>query len=661
MTVSRSRRGHAASALAVAALSGVLAIVGLATPAFAAQGNIDHVESDGGTVKVLFSLPGGGKTIQPDLGSVIVTVNGQPLQATATMASDAKNSVRRTAILAIDTSKSMAADNKFAEAKQAANAFLDAVPSDVYVGIVTFAGAVQIAQTPSLDRQASRAVVNGLTLSLGTHLYDGVQKAVEATGSEGQRNILVLSDGRDTSSSPESAVTSAIEKSDVKVDVVALAQSAPDEALLRKMADAGGGSVLAANDPSALTTLFANEAQALASQVLVTAERASGNKSSQGSLAVSIEAEGQTYTDSAYVTLGKSGDRATQPPKPPASATKLVALPQPGLAIPRSYMLAGLAATGIGILVLLLGAFGVFSKPKKETIEERVAAYTRKGARRRAKSKTAQADGQGVAAQAVGFAEKALESNKGLEVALGDRLDAAGLSLKPAEWLLAHAGVAVALALVGLLLTSGSVIGLLVGLAVGGVLPWVYLGFKRSRRLKAFKGQLAETLQLMSGSLSAGLSLAQSVDTVVREGAQPLAGEFRRALVETRLGVPIEDALDSVAARMQSVDFHWVVMAIRIQREVGGNLAELLNTVAATIREREYLARQVSALSAEGRLSVWILGGLPPGFILYLLLANPTYLHPLVSSLLGWILVGTMSVLITVGIFWMKKLVKVEV
>ena len=112
---------------------------------------------------------------------------------------------------------------------------------------------------------------------------------------------------------------------------------------------------------------------------------------------------------------------------------------------------------------------------------------------------------------------------------------------------------------------------------------------------------------------------------------------------------------------MGSVDFKWVVMAIRIQREVGGNLAELLTSVAETIREREYLERQVLALSAEGRLSVWILGGLPPGFMLYLALANPTYLEPLISTVLGYIMLGTMAVLLVAGIFWMKKLVKVEV
>ena len=144
----------------------------------------------------------------------------------------------------------------------------------------------------------------------------------------------------------------------------------------------------------------------------------------------------------------------------------------------------------------------------------------------------------------------------------------------------------------------------------------------------------------MSGSLSAGLSLAQSVDTVVREGTEPIAGEFRRVLVETRLGVALEDALEGVAERFESKDFDWVVMAIRIQREVGGNLAELLDTVAATMREREYLRRQVAALAAEGKLSAYVLGGLPPLFMVYLLLTNRDYVMPMFTEPLGWVMLG---------------------
>jgi tight adherence protein B len=155
--------------------------------------------------------------------------------------------------------------------------------------------------------------------------------------------------------------------------------------------------------------------------------------------------------------------------------------------------------------------------------------------------------------------------------------------------------------------------------------------------------------------------MPQAIDTVVREGSPPISTEFNRALVESRLGVPVEDALDGIADRMKSVDFAWVVMAIRIQREVGGNLAEVLTTVAATLRERERLRRQVLVLSAEGRLSAWILAGLPVVFALYLVLVRPDYLEPLITTILGWFLIGVGLILLVVGGLWLRKVVKVEV
>ena len=165
----------------------------------------------------------------------------------------------------------------------------------------------------------------------------------------------------------------------------------------------------------------------------------------------------------------------------------------------------------------------------------------------------------------------------------------------------------------------------------------------------------------MSGSLSAGLSLAQSVDTVVREGTEPISSEFKRVLIETRLGVSLEDALEGVADRFESKDFHWVVMAINIQRQVGGNLSELLNTVAATIREREYMRRQVAALAAEGKLSAWVLGGLPVAFLIYLTLTNRDYVMPMYTEPMGWMMLLGGGLLLGVGVFWMSRLVKVEV
>lgn len=308
------------------------------------------------------------------------------------------------------------------------------------------------------------------------------------------------------------------------------------------------------------------------------------------------------------------------------------------------------------VAVLLMGG----NKDAKPTLEDHFNSYGPSASVPAHREMVAAVQRDSIADQARDVAKKALANNRGLEAAIASRLEGAGMSLKAPEWLILHGAIALTAAFVGLLLGSGNPLLILLFLAFGAVGPWLFLGIKRDRRIKAFNSGLADTLQLMSGSLSAGLSLQQSLDTVVREGVDPIAGEFRRAIVEARIGVEIEDALDGIAARMDSKDFSWVVMAIRIQRRVGGNLAELLLTVAGTLREREYLRRHVRALSAEGRLSCWILGGLPPAFMAYLAITKPTYMHPMFSTSIGWIMVTAIVVLLSVGIFWMSKVIKVE-
>ena len=627
----------------------------MAAPAHAAtEGSIDHVETSDSEVRVLYSIPGIGEGVEPDLNSLAVTVDGSPVEATADLASDSSEGVRRTAILAIDVSNSMRGD-RFEQAKVAAQTYLETAPIDVFVGIVTFAGEVDIVQEPTLDRDASIALLDTLTLSAKTRLYDGISHAVRTAGDQGQRSVLVLSDGADTSATSLDDIAEQVEGSDVRVDVVALAQSGSQLERLERISLAGGGRVLTADEPEALAELFASQANALARQVLVTFDVPEDQDGTEGTLAVSIDADGDTYTDSAFVTI-KGASTPEHAPRAPLEVAPA------RLAITTEMMFLGLGLATLAGLFVLLSALGVFTKQKAQSLEDRIAAYKRTGgAGSGLKGRGNPQQPQGVGTQAVGMAQRALDSNKGLEAALGSRLEAAGLKMKAAEWLLAHAGAAFGVALLGLLLTSGNIVVTVLMLVAGALLPWLYLGFKRKRRVKAFNAQLADTLQLMAGSLSAGLSLAQSVDTVVREGTEPISAEFRRALVETRLGVDIEDGLESIAARMQSDDFKWIVMAIRIQREVGGNLAELLLSVAGTIREREYLRRQVKALSAEGRLSALILGGLPPVFLLYLSLTNFDYVQPMFSSLLGWVMVGTMTGMMVVGGLWLSKMVKVEV
>ena len=617
-------------------------------------GSIDHVETESGELRLLYSLPEVTDRDDADLSSVQVSINDEPVEARAAPASE---TVRRTTILAIDVSNSMRGQ-RFAKAKQAATAFIGAAPTDVLVGIVTFAGDVQTVQDPTLNRTKLTEAIDKLGLSRSTRLYDGVLEAISTLGKQGQRSVLVLSDGKDTSETPIADVTAAIGDTAIKVDIVALEQAADARKPLEQMAAAGDGLLLAADNPRALVRVFAKEAAYLENQVLVQATVPQDLSGSEGTVAVSIDAAGQTYSDSAFVTLQSQA----APTSPDNNAPR--ANISPRFAISSDLMLIGLGGTGLGVLLILLAALGVFTSAKQESLEDRVNAYSRSGEARGSSAGSSPkpaAPPQGVAQSAVGVAQKALASNKSFEATLNAKLDAAGISLKPAEWLLLHAGIAAGAAILGFLLTSGGVVMTLLFLVAGAFVPWFYLGFKKSRRLKAFNSHLAETLQLISGGLSAGLSLAQSLDTVVREGTEPIAGEFRRALIEARLGVQIEEALDSVGQRMDSEDFGWVVMAIRIQRDVGGNLAELLLSVAATMREREYLRRQVKSLSAEGRLSGLILGALPPVVLVFLTITNPGYLDPLFGQPLGWLLIAVMAMLMAVGSFWMSRLVKVEV
>jgi tight adherence protein B len=328
---------------------------------------------------------------------------------------------------------------------------------------------------------------------------------------------------------------------------------------------------------------------------------------------------------------------------------------------PSWLMWVGLAAILVGLLILL-----VLSVPGERTLstEQRVQQYADRAGRGSA--------GAGHVAQpsrpeesalesAKGAARAVLKRNEGLEVRIAQRLEGAGSAWRPAEWLLFHTAIFLGLSILGLLIGGGGLVIGLLFMAAGAFGPWVYLGHRRKRRKKKFEAALPETLQLMSGSLAAGLSLAQSVDTIVREGTEPVAGEFRKVLVETRLGLSLETALQGVADRFQSKDFDWVVMAINIQRQVGGNLAELLNTVASTMREREYIRRQVAALAAEGKLSAYVLGGLPPMFLLYLLLANHDYVMVLFTTPMGIAMLVGAAMILSVGIFWMSRIIKVEV
>jgi tight adherence protein B len=255
---------------------------------------------------------------------------------------------------------------------------------------------------------------------------------------------------------------------------------------------------------------------------------------------------------------------------------------------------------------------------------------------------------------------EALIRRSHLEEALLTRLELAGLRLRVAELALLWLGSALGVPLL-LLALSRSLLLAFVGALLGTLAPLAFLVIRASRRQARFDEQLPDTLQLLSGAMQAGHSLLQAVDTAAREAGEPISVEFQRVLTEARLGMPLEEALEGMAKRMNSQDFEWTVMAIALQRQVGGNLAELLNAVAQTIRERYTLKRQIRALSAEGRLSSVILSILP--FIMFFLLLafNPTFLAPLYSTPLGLAMLSGAAILMIVGVIWMKKITEIEV
>ena len=243
----------------------------------------------------------------------------------------------------------------------------------------------------------------------------------------------------------------------------------------------------------------------------------------------------------------------------------------------------------------------------------------------------------------------------GWDQRIGRALEAGGVKASPARFaVLTGGGAFLLLALAALL--AGALGAILAAVAVPvGVRMW--LGMRAGRRRKAFGAQLDDTLALLSGGLRAGHSLLRAVDAVSREAESPTAEEFARIVNETRLGRDLNEALDQAAARMGNEDFGWVAQAIAIHREVGGDLAGVLDEVGHTIRERGQIRRQVAALSAEGKMSAYILLALPFVVLGILTVTSRDYVLRFVQSPLGYGLMAAAVVLMVIGGLWLKKIV----
>jgi tight adherence protein B len=261
-----------------------------------------------------------------------------------------------------------------------------------------------------------------------------------------------------------------------------------------------------------------------------------------------------------------------------------------------------------------------------------------------------------------GFAEfgRRFAVASGFSAALDDRLERAGLPIASGEFVALTAICGVAGALFAALLVQHIVFVLLIA-AMAAMVPYYWMIRSEKKRLNAITDQLADTLTVLASSLRAGYSFLQALDTVSKEISEPSAHEFQRVVAEIRLGRPIDDALLAMAERTGSNDLKWAVIAINVQREVGGNLAEILDIVANTVRERAYIRRQVRVLTAEGRMSVAILCALPFLLFLYMLVVNPEYVSLLWTRTAGVVMLAGGAVLMGTGILIMSRIVKIDV
>jgi tight adherence protein B len=264
----------------------------------------------------------------------------------------------------------------------------------------------------------------------------------------------------------------------------------------------------------------------------------------------------------------------------------------------------------------------------------------------------------GGASAAAGAAVERILLKRGRVAAGAAALERAGMAIALADLVLLTGLATVVLGALGFLL--GGVLAALPLAVLAPIGARVLVAVRAGRRQAAFADQLDDSLQLMASSLRAGHSLLRAVDSVSAEAAAPTSAEFARIVNETRVGRDLGDALDEVAERMDSDDFRWTAQAIAIHREVGGNLAEVLDTVGRTIRERNAIRRQVKALSAEGKLSAVVLMALPFGIVGFLGVTNPTYLAAFTGSLPGYLMIAAAVVLLAVGGLWLKKTVEIR-
>jgi tight adherence protein B len=568
----------------------------------------------------------------------VITEEGRPVAALEEHNLGREKSV----VLAIDRSQSMT-HGALADAVSAARTFLASKTAGDRVQIVLF-GSKAVALTgfspsPVDASSALRGVVTDR--HSGTALYDAVSLAARGLHDELSpgKVLILLTDGRDVSSreSLSDAVADA-RANGVVVYPVAIEAPGFSSVALKDLASSTGGSYHAATSTKKLPAIYGDIAAELARTWRVEYLTASR--------------PGDVFHLQARVPQTGSGAAAvTLPNGLYASGTPA----EPSRLVPKSlYEGQGTIVIGALVALLMLLAAGFFMAAREgmwlsRRLAPHLAGITKPTRRQRRNNQLA----------GMRRIMKATEETFGHLKQwrwIARLLERADLPLKPAEFIYIAAGAGVLFGLV-IAVTGSAPLMILVGMAVGASFPFLFAKYRAGRRLLAFENQLPDLLVTIAASLKAGHSFRQGIQTVVEEGAQPAAKEFKRVLTETRLGRPMDDALNEMAERVGSKNLQFVINAVTIQRQVGGSLAGLFDMVAEAVRQRQQFARKIRGLTAQGRMSAYVLVGLPFFVALALTLLNHDFMAPLYTTSTGHKLIYIGLGMMAFGSVLLRKIV----
>ena len=511
-------------------------------------------------------------------------------------------------IVAFDASESMrpALDS----AKTAANEFVLAMPADVRIGLESFADEVTVLAAPTLDRALLSSQIESIVADGDTALYDVVVGARQRfTPDVVNKVLVVLSDGKDEGSAAglDDAVAAV---ADIEVETISLTTAETDLASLSAL-----GPVTSADDAAGVSAAFARVASLL------------------------VEVIESTPTTTAPTTSSTSTPSTvpatTEAPAAPTTAVPLATVTTPEASSSSVWLIGGASGVFLGLFLL-----GWLLFPRERVSKARLGT-----AKPSSRSQ--------IGTRTVSAIDEALE-RYGKRADLGETLAIADVSMKPAEFVATVAVVAVVAGSVGLLL-GGLVTAVLVAIAVCLAVT-VYVQRAKAKRQAAFADQLPDVLQLLTTALRSGYGLTQALESVAEDAEEPARSEFAHVLVESRMGRDLTDSMRALAHRMGSKDLEWLVGAIDINRETGGNLSEVLESVGATIRERGRIARQVRTLTAEGRLSARILIAMPLLMLGWQWRANPDNFELLTYGV-GLVALVVAGILLVVGAVWVNRIV----